>query len=110
MRVSGEMVMYIIRQGSDIRADELKSFLESKMGTNQGGQVMSEFDRVIGLAREEGGVMEARRILLDLIEARFGFEAPPEEVEKRVEGLAEDALRRCLRRFVTAERLEDLFE
>jgi predicted transposase YdaD len=53
-RVSGEMVMYITQQGSDIRADELKAFLEGKMGTKQGGQVMSEFDRVMGLARQEG--------------------------------------------------------
>jgi predicted transposase YdaD len=53
-RVSGEMVMYITQQGSDIRADELKAFLEGKMGTKQGGQVMSEFDRVMALARQEG--------------------------------------------------------
>jgi hypothetical protein len=63
-RVSGEMVMYITQQGSDIRADELKSFLEGKMGTKQGGQVMSEFDRVMALARQEGleeGRHEGRR-------------------------------------------------
>jgi hypothetical protein len=109
-RVSGEMVMYITQQGSDIRADELKSFLEGEMGTKQGGQVMSEFDRVMGLARAEGQLLARRQSLTDVIRSRFGFGAITPSIEKHLDGLDADGLRETLRRAATAEKLDDIFE
>jgi hypothetical protein len=113
-RVSGEMVMYITQQGSDIRADELKAFLEGKMGTKQGGQVMSEFDRVMALARQEGlwqGELSAlRRALIDVIRIRLGSSAVTPAVERQLEGLDSDGLSEAIRRAATAHRLEDIFK
>jgi hypothetical protein len=112
-RVSGEMVMYITQQGSDIRADELKAFLEGKMGTKQGGQVMSEFDRVMALARQEGreeGLGALRRALIDLIQIRLGSSAVTPAVEQQLERLDIDGLSKAIRRAATAERLADVFK
>jgi predicted transposase YdaD len=127
------MVMYITQQGSDIRADELKSFLEGKMGTKQGGQVMSEFDRVMGLARQEGraegwqegrqegwqegraegreeGLGALRRALIDLIRIRLGSSAVTPAVEQQLERLDIDGLSKAIQRAATAERLADVFK
>jgi predicted transposase YdaD len=124
-RVSGEMVMYITQQGSDIRADELKAFLEGKMGTKQGGQVMSEFDRVMALARQEGWqegreegreegrqgeILALRGALIGVIRIRLGSSAVTPAVEQQLEVLDSDGLSEAIRRAATAERLEDIFK
>jgi len=95
------------------------------MGTKQGGQVMSEFERVRRLAWEEGyregfekgyreGIEKARLllrpILIDVIRIRLGSSAVTPAVEQHLDDLDPDGLRETLCRAATAERIEDVFE
>jgi hypothetical protein len=82
---------------------------------------MSEFDRVMALARQEGleagwakgreeGLGAFRRALIDLIRIRLGSSAVTPAVEQQLETLDSDGLSEAIRKAATAERLEEIFK
>ncbi len=99
------------------------------MGTKQGGQVMSEFDRVMALARQEGReegrhegreegreegrqgeILALRGVLIGVIRIRLRSDAVTPAVEQQLEDLDSDGLSEAIRRAATAERLADIFK
>lgn len=96
-----------VRRGLDVGA--VFTAAEQAAGRQAGEVVMNTAQELVNKGRVEGRAEGVRELLEHIVHVRFGPEALPPSLAKRLDAASADELKAWAKHAVTAERVEDVF-